>query len=58
MQIADRHRSLNYHTHLRCSLEFAKLLAAEPEWRNWQTRMVQVHVPVKGVEVQILSRVL
>ncbi len=29
-----------------------------PEWRNWQTRMVQVHVPVMGVEVQILSQVL
>ena len=27
-------------------------------WRNWQTRMVQVHVPVKGVEVQLLSPAL
>ena len=33
-------------------------LPFQPEWRNWQTRMVQVHVPVKGVEVQILSPVL
>ncbi len=27
-------------------------------WRNWQTRTVQVRVPVMGVEVRILSPVL
>jgi hypothetical protein len=24
-------------------------------WRNWQTRKIQALVPVKGVEVQLLS---
>jgi hypothetical protein len=27
----------------------------EPKWRNWQTRQVQDLVPVKGVEVRVLS---
>ena len=27
-------------------------------WRNWQTRMVEGHVPVSGVEVRILSLAL
>ena len=27
----------------------------QPRWRNWQTRMIQVHVPVMGVEVRLLS---
>src|SRR5437764_4309877 len=26
-----------------------------PKWRNWQTRQVQDLVPVKGVEVRVLS---
>ena len=25
------------------------------KWRNWQTRKIQVLVPVQGVEVQVLS---
>ena len=29
-----------------------------PGWRNWQTRKVQVLVPVKGVEVRVLFRAL
>lgn len=29
-----------------------------PEWWNWQTRMVQVHVPVEGVGVQLPSPAL
>src|SRR5262245_44554764 len=31
------------------------LLLTEPKWRNWQTRQVQDLVPVKGVEVRVLS---
>ena len=27
----------------------------QPKWRNWQTRQVQDLVPVKGVEVRVLS---
>lgn len=27
----------------------------QPRWRNWQTRNVEVVVPVKGVEVRVLS---
>jgi hypothetical protein len=30
----------------------------ERVWRNWQTRRIQVPVPVKGVEVQLLSPAL
>ena len=29
-----------------------------PKWRNWQTRQVQDLVPVKGVEVRVLSSAL
>ncbi len=29
-----------------------------PEWRNWQTRQVEGLVPVKGVQVQVLSPAL
>ena len=28
---------------------------ALPRWRNWQTRMIQVHVSVMDVEVRLLS---
>lgn len=31
---------------------------AEPRWRNWQTRMIQVHVSVMDVEVRLLSGAL
>src|SRR6516165_5803127 len=30
----------------------------KPKWRNWQTRQVQDLVPVKGVEVRVLSSAL
>ncbi len=30
----------------------------KPEWRNWQTRQVEGLVPVKGVQVQVLSPAL
>ena len=32
------------------------MLHHQPWWRNWQTRMIQVHVSVKDVEVRLLSR--
>ena len=32
----------------------AAMLLMRP-WRNWQTRKVQVLVPVQGVKVQLLS---
>ncbi len=38
----------------RCRLYFAA--SSMLEWRNRQTRMVQVHVPVKGVGVQLPPR--
>jgi Protein of unknown function (DUF2442) len=30
-------------------------MRTKPKWRNWQTRQVQDLVPVKGVEVRVLS---
>ena len=60
--LAARLTSADYH-HLRWSacakLDDVAFLdkpnQSVPKWRNWQTRQVQDLVPVKGVEVRVLS---